>query len=136
MRFEVPEAKKLVHEMTIPLRWGDMDAMQHVNNTSYLRYFETVRIEWMNSIGAMPNPHGEGPVIVNVFCNFLRQLEFPGAVIAKHFIAAVGTSSFETYFTLEREDVRGVICSNGGATVVWVKDQRPMALPSWLRALL
>ncbi len=38
MRFEIPEAKKRIFEMTIPIRWGDMDAMGHVNNTVYFRY--------------------------------------------------------------------------------------------------
>jgi len=27
MRIEIPEKKKLVYEMSIPIRWGDMDAM-------------------------------------------------------------------------------------------------------------
>ena len=27
--------------MSIPIRWGDMDAMNHVNNTTYFRYLET-----------------------------------------------------------------------------------------------
>ena len=39
MRFEIPADKKLVHESIIPIRWGDMDAMGHVNNTIYFRYF-------------------------------------------------------------------------------------------------
>jgi hypothetical protein len=34
------EHKKLTLEMTIPIRWGDMDAMGHVNNTLYFRYME------------------------------------------------------------------------------------------------
>ncbi len=29
MRFEVPAQKKPTHEMVIPIRWGDMDAMGH-----------------------------------------------------------------------------------------------------------
>ena len=36
----LPEGLKLVHEMRIPVRWGDLDAMGHVNNTVYFRYFE------------------------------------------------------------------------------------------------
>jgi len=32
--------------MVIPIRWGDMDAMSHVNNTDYFRYLESLRIEW------------------------------------------------------------------------------------------
>ena len=56
MRFDLPEQKKLTHEMVIPIRWGDMDAMGHVNNTIYFRYFEIVRIEWFDSIGCRPDP--------------------------------------------------------------------------------
>jgi hypothetical protein len=76
MKFDIPEAKKLIFEMRIAIRWGDMDAMQHVNNTSYFRYLETCRIDWMRSIGCQPDPAGEGPIIVNAFCNFYQQLEY------------------------------------------------------------
>ena len=138
MRFEIPEDKKLVYEMSIPIRWGDMDAMGHVNNTSYFRYFETIRIEWMHSIGAAPNPNGEGPVIVNAFCNFIKQLEFPGTILAKHYVASPGRSSFDTFMTLERSDQPGLVYANGGATTVWIdfKAQRSMPLPDWLREQL
>ncbi|RYE64748.1 MAG: acyl-CoA thioesterase, partial [Oxalobacteraceae bacterium] len=30
-------APMLVHTMRMPIRWGDMDAMGHVNNTNYFR---------------------------------------------------------------------------------------------------
>jgi hypothetical protein len=78
MRFDIPDQKKLPYEMVIPIRWGDMDAMGHVNNTVYFRYFEIVRVQWLHSLQAAPNPAGQGPVIVNAFCNFIRQLEYPG----------------------------------------------------------
>ncbi len=32
--------RKLVHVTTMPIRWGDMDAYGHVNNTVYFRYME------------------------------------------------------------------------------------------------
>jgi acyl-CoA thioester hydrolase len=138
MRFELPNDLKLVHTMPIPIRWGDMDAMGHVNNTTYFRYFETVRIDWMHGIGAAPNPAGEGPVIVNAFCNFIKQLEFPGTVIARHYVTAPGRSSFDSYMTLEREDEPGVIYCNGGATVVWIDflKKQSTPLPAWMLAHL
>lgn len=137
MRFELPGNLKLVHEMRIPIRWGDMDAMGHVNNTVYFRYFEIVRIEWLHSLGGPPNPAGEGPVIANAFCNFIKQLEFPGEVLAKQYIANPGRTSFDTFITLERTDMPGVIHANGGATTVWVdfRQQKSVPLPEWLRAL-
>ena len=71
MRIEIPESKKLVYEMLIPMRWGDMDAMGHINNTTYFRYMETARIDWLRLIGCAPSAQGEGPIIVNAFCNLL-----------------------------------------------------------------
>ena len=138
MRFDLPEEKKLVHEMVIPIRWGDMDAMGHVNNTMYFRYFETIRIEWMHQIGGPPDPNGQGPVIVNAFCNFIKQLEFPGNVLARHYVANPGRSSFDTYITLERTDDPGVVYASGGAKTVWVdfKAQKSVPLPDWLRTIV
>ena len=138
MRFELPADKKFTHQMLIPIRWGDMDAMGHVNNTVYFRYLETVRIEWLYAVGGAPNPEGQGPVIVNAFCNFIRQLEFPGEVLAKHYVANPGRSSFDTYITLERSDQAGVIYAEGGSKTVWTdfKAQRSAPLPDWLRALV
>ena len=138
MRFEIPEDKKLVYEMRIPIRWGDMDAMGHVNNTIYFRYLEIVRVEWLDSLGGAPNPGGQGPVIVNAFCNFYKQLEYPGEVLAKHYVNNPGRSSFDTWITLERADQPGLIYAAGGATTVWMDfpAQKSTALPDWLRALI
>ena len=138
MRFELPVEKKLTYEMVIPIRWGDMDAMGHVNNTLYFRYLEIIRIEWLNGVGGAPNPEGEGPVIANAFCNFIKQLEYPGDILARHYVANPGRSSFDTFITLERTDQPGVIYASGGATTVWVnfKQQKSVPLPEWLRALI
>jgi acyl-CoA thioester hydrolase len=138
MRFELPEHKKLTYEMVIPIRWGDMDAMGHVNNTLYFRYMEIVRIEWMHSVGATPDPSGVGPVIVNAFCNFIQQLEYPGDILARHYVASPGRSSFQTYITLERTDRPGSIYASGGAKTVWIDfpKGRSEPLPPWLRELV
>ena len=138
MKIEIPEVKKLVYEMRFPVRWGDMDAMGHVNNTVYFRYLETARIEWMVSVGCNPDPRGQGPVIVNAFCNFIRQLEYPGDILAKHYAANPGRTSFDTFITLERADQPGVLYATGGATTVWIDyaQQKSVPLPEWLRELV
>ncbi|UCH18220.1 MAG: acyl-CoA thioesterase [Burkholderiales bacterium] len=135
MRFHVPAEKKFTLEMVIPIRWGDMDMMGHVNNTVYFRYIEIIRLEWLYKIGAGANPSGCGPVIVNAFCNFIRQLEYPGDVLARHFITNPGRSSFDTYVTLERTDQPGVIYAEGGAKTVWTdfEVQKSVPLPAWVR---
>ena len=138
MRIEIPDEKRLVHEMRIAIRWGDMDAMGHVNNVSYFRYLETARIEWLNSAGFAPDPSGEGFVIINAFCNFLIQLEYPGEIVAKTYAANLGRSSFDSFTTMERADQPGVISAAGGATIVWVNfpQQKSMPFPDRLRELI
>jgi acyl-CoA thioester hydrolase len=135
MKIELPENKKLVYEMTIPIRWGDMDAMNHVNNTTYFRYLETARIDWMRSIGCQPDPKGEGPVIVNAFCNFYKQLEYPGDVLVKMYVSDPARSTFESWGTMSRTDDPEVIYAAGGATTIWVNfpAQKSAPLPDWMR---
>ena len=135
MKIEIPETKKLVFELLLPIRWGDMDAMGHVNNTVYFRYMETVRIEWMRSVGCNPDPQGQGPVIVNAFCNFYRQLEYPGDVLVKMYVSDPARSTFESWGTMSRTDDPDVIYAAGGATTIWVNFQAQKAapLPDWMR---
>jgi acyl-CoA thioester hydrolase len=139
MRFVLPEAKKLVHEMVVPIRWGDMDAMGHVNNTIYLRYFEIVRLDWVYGLGRRVDAGaGEGPVVVNAFVNFLRQLEFPGDIRLRHYVANPGRTSVETYVEIERTDEPGVLYAEGGAKMVWTDyaQRRSAPLPEWFRAIV
>jgi acyl-CoA thioester hydrolase len=138
MRIVIPDTKKLVYETTIVIRWGDMDAMGHVNNGSYFRYLETVRIDWMYSIGATPSPEGQGPVIVNAFCNFYKQLEYPGTVLAKMYVSDPGRTTFESWCTLSRADDPNVVYAEGGATTIWVDfpSQKAVTMPEWMRVVV
>ena len=135
MRFELPTEKKWVHEMVIPVRWGDMDAMGHVNNTLYFRYMEIVRLDWIFQVGGSTDLSGTGPIIINAFCNFLRQLTFPGDARVTMYVANPGRSSFETYHTIERTDEPGVVYAEGGARTVWTDyaAKKSAPLPDWFR---
>jgi acyl-CoA thioester hydrolase len=135
LRFELPENKRLVHEMVIPIRWGDMDAFSHVNNTVYFRFMESLRIEWFGTVvGVVSGEHG--PVVVNAFCNFLRQLTFPGEVRCRLYVSQIGRSSLDTYVTMARTDDPGTVYAEGGARIVWVNyaKQQSVPLPEAVRA--
>ncbi|MBS0391657.1 MAG: acyl-CoA thioesterase [Comamonadaceae bacterium] len=138
MKIEIPDHKKLVHEMRLETRWGDMDAMGHVNNAVYFRYMESVRVAWMASVGCAPDPKGQGPVIVNAFCNFYRQIEYPAELRLRFYVSDPGRTTFESWVTMERVDQPGVTAAAGGATVIWVDfpAQKAASLPDWLRRLV
>lgn len=138
MKLEVPNTKKLVYETTFTVRWGDMDAMGHVNNTVYFKYMEHARVEWLREIGFLLLPNGQGPIIANAFCNFKRQLKYPDEVLMKLYVSDPARVTFDAWTTMERINEPGVICAEGGATVIWIDTQREKvaSLPEALRALV
>jgi acyl-CoA thioester hydrolase len=138
MRYEIPEHKKLVYETTVPVRWGDMDAMGHVNNTIYFRYLEIARVDWLRQFNSEPKPEGEGPVIVNAFCNFYKQLAYPCELLIKMYASDPGRTTFETWATMELVTSPGEIYAAGGATTIWVDfpKQKAVDLPDWVRAMV
>ena len=120
MRIEIPEEKKLVHEIRMPIRGGDMDAYAHVNNTVYFRYMEQARVEWITSLGYDVAPGKESMLMINGFCNFYQQLSYPGELILKTSIGTIGRSSIDIYTSMSLTTMPDDIVAIGGATMVWV----------------
>jgi acyl-CoA thioester hydrolase len=77
----------------IVARWGDMDALGHVNNILYLQYFETARIEYLLRLGMdPPGPQWqeEGLIIKSVSCRFAAPVKFPDTLFVGARIASIG----------------------------------------------
>lgn len=130
---------RLVHTAVMPIRWGDMDAMGHVNNAVYFRYFEQARVDWLLTFGYPPDSsREEGVVIVNAHCSFLKQLRYPGSIEVRTFVGAIGRSSVETIHEIRRSDAPDVLCAEGGAKMVWVNyhAEKSVPLPDRVRQLL
>jgi acyl-CoA thioester hydrolase len=135
---EQREARRLVHVERIVMRWGDMDAMGHVNNTVYFRYMEQARIGWFEALVTRREAWKSlGIVIVNTSCHFRRPLEYPGTVEVKVYTGPPGRSSVATYYEL-RVDADPEPYADGAAVVVFVdmKEQRPTRIPDELRERL
>jgi acyl-CoA thioester hydrolase len=127
---------KLMHVERIAVRWGDMDAMGHVNNTVYFRYMEQARIGWFE--GLVPNDEAwksTGIVIANASCNFKRPINYPGTVEVSVLVGAPGGSSVPTFYQLKVDDE---LYADGAATVVFIdmQAQKPVRIPERIRSLL
>ena len=120
MRIAIPEERKLVHEMIMPIRWGDMDAYGHVNNTVYFRYMEQARVEWITSMGYDVTPGRESMLMMNGFCNFYKQLSYPGELILKTSIGVIGRTSMDVYTSMALAVTPDEEVAIGGATMVCV----------------
>lgn len=128
---------KLVHTSLIPMRWGDMDAYGHVNNTIYFRYMEQSRVEYLESAGHSLAPRGITPVIINASCTFLIPLSFPGVVEVKMFLGVPGRSSIPSRYEIGLQGDR-TLFATGDAKIVWtdMASGKSVPIPEDLRRRL
>jgi acyl-CoA thioester hydrolase len=80
-------------EVTIRIRWRDVDAYGHVNNAVYLTYLEEARDRWVRDVF--------GPemnfVIARIAIDYRRELSLDdGEVVVNCAAAGYGTSSIRT----------------------------------------
>lgn len=129
--------RKLVQTSLIPIRWGDMDAYGHVNNTIYFRYMEQARCEWLEALGYKVAPEGHAPVIINASCTFMIPLTYPGTVEVRIFAGHVGRSSVETHYEL-RVVGDDTLYSEGASKIVWMDTAtgKSVPIPDELRAVV
>ncbi|MFO1314592.1 MAG: thioesterase family protein [Burkholderiales bacterium] len=126
----------LVHTSIQPIRFGDMDALGHVNNTVYFRYMEQARVDWLYALTAGRGyADGQGMVIVNASCNFLVPLVYPGDYEVRMYLGHPGRSSVGSYYDLEMD---GRKYADGAAKIVWIDlaTGRPVPLPDAISAPL
>ena len=129
--------RKHVQTSVIPIRWGDMDAYGHVNNTVYFRYTEQCRVEYLEKLGFRVMPHGSAPVIINASCTFLVPLNYPGIVEVRMFCGHPGRSSVQTHYEIRLQGDE-TLFATGEAKIVWmdVETGKSVPIPDSLRGEL
>lgn len=123
-----------VFRFRISPRWGDMDAMNHVNNATYLRYLEEARIQWLNALDTAWFDEHRGPVLASATVNYRLPIEYPSEIDIELFATRIGSSSLTIGHRMI--DVRNdTLYCDGQVVVVWVdrKTGKPAALPDGIR---
>jgi acyl-CoA thioester hydrolase len=124
-----------VFTTVIPVRWGDMDAEGHVNNTGYFRFMEETRMRWVSGMGIPTAPPHPVIVLLNAACHYHRPLGYPATVEVSLHAGRIGRSSLQTQYVLRHVEAAAV-CAEGYATLVWydVAGQQSVPLPQEIRA--
>jgi acyl-CoA thioester hydrolase len=130
----------LLHTMSFPIRWGELDVLGHVNNAQYLRYFEESRTAWCEAIGR-PLPKssntGEGMILLKASVTYKKPVGYPARVVVELKAGRIGNTSFDLVNTLVIEGETEV-AAIGEFVIVWFDyvNHKPKPIPAEIRALL
>ncbi len=123
----------------MPVRWGDVDRLGHVNNVQFLRYAEDARVTWFDRLraGLQQDSKDEGPILADIQCSFLRQLRWPATVEIGARAQRIGRSSMTLINPVFEAGQRQPVAL-ARAVIVWFdyRAQKSVPVPEQLRAAI
>ena len=114
-------SRSFVLSIDIEVRWGDMDALAHVNNAAYFTYFEQARMTWLDKHGR--DYQDTGPILAATSATFLEPVVYPDRIAVRLYCGTAGRSSLTHYYDVVDRDSPERIFARGEAVIVWI-DQR------------
>ena len=91
--------KDFTFVVDLNIEWGDMDALQHVNNIEYLKYFQVARIAYFEKIDS-ESVMGEtriSSILASTQCKFIYPLAYPDSISVGVRVDAMA----DQYFTMQ-----------------------------------
>jgi acyl-CoA thioester hydrolase len=122
------------------VRFGDLDAMRHLNNVVFLRYFETARIAFIRELlpshdPADPERDAFGLIFAECHINYRSPVHFDEELAVRCSVGEVRRSSFQIRFDMK---VGERLAAEGYGWLVGFdyQTQRATPLPDAVRSLL
>lgn len=86
----------------IPVQWGEMDALNHVNHTVFIRWMETARMHYFIACGFTDLFDAEriGPILAGLKVDYNARIEFPDTVTVHTTVTRIGNASFEMEYRI------------------------------------
>lgn len=123
-------------EVPFSLRWRDLDAFEHVNNSSFLTFLEESRLRWFMRLDGDWNTSQFMPVVAAVHVNYRAQLGWPGDILARLYCERLGNSSLTLAHRIVGADQSETLFCDGNVVMVWVDPStgKSVALPAAVRS--
>lgn len=128
-------APVLLHVAPMTVRWRDLDAFNHVNNSSYLTYLEEARLQWLCDVPGARDHDQAQPVMVASQLNYRRPINWPARLRIELFCARLGHTSLTLAHRIVDADHPDQLYCDGDVTMVWIDPGRgtPVPLPEAIR---
>ena len=126
----------------IPVAWGEMDSLRHVNNVAYFRYFESGRIAYFEKLGVWEfmNQTGIGPILASIQCKFKIPLTYPDTLYVGTRVSRIEEDRFVMEYYAMSHKVQATAAEGEGVIVSYnyhenKKTPLPEELKQRIRAL-
>lgn len=111
---------KPLFSVDFPVRWRDLDAFNHVNNSSFLTYLEEARLRWLASLAGPWLSETSAPVLASAELQFRRPIPWPETVRVELRALRLGRSSLTLGHRLLSAGDAGILYCEGQTVMVWV----------------
>lgn len=124
----------LLARVPVSIRWRDLDAFNHVNNSVFLTYLEEARLDWLSKLPEGWMTDTCKPVMAASEINYRAQIEWPGTIVVELYSERIGNSSIKIAHRIVSSDGTR-LHSDGHVVVVWIDTTsgRPASLPEVVR---
>ena len=102
------------------VRWRDLDAFNHVNNSKYLSYLEEARLHWMIGVPGKGLDDHVAPVVAAAQLNYRRPIGWPAQVVIELFVERLGNTSLTIGHRIVDATDAGVLYCDGHVVMVWI----------------
>ena len=123
----------------IKVKWGEMDAFQHLNNTVYIRYIEDGRIDLFEKLdmsGDMKNS-SIGPILASIQCDYLAPVTYPDTLIVFSTATQTGAKKVELVHMLWSTQQNRLVAQGKGIGVYYdYKALKSCIIPDFIAAKL
>jgi len=105
----------------IPIAWGEMDALGHVNNVVFFRYIESARIDFLRKSGshALRDETGIGFILQFVEMRFRQPLVFPDTVRVDTKLVSIEDDRFTLAHAVVRKKTNDIAAIGRGTIVTF-----------------
>jgi acyl-CoA thioester hydrolase len=135
MSTPAPVDGKVVQMIEVPVRWGDLDAFGHVNNTVFHRFIEEARVTWFRALSTDWANETSAPILAAATVNYRRPIGWPETLRVELTAERVGTKSVTLGHRLTSATQADVLYAVGTTVLVWVDAQgATIPLPDAVRA--
>lgn len=112
---------------SLGVRWRDLDAFNHVNNSTYLTYLEEARLQWLQHVPGWFDEHSM-PVLAASEINYRRPIEWPAQLDVHLYCERLGNSSITIAHRIVNAQDEGLY-SDGKVVLVWMDPATGKTVP-------